>query len=247
MLAHYPLPPSRVRLRRKKKFSRRIAKPFFLPFRYLCTMEPVKFFLNISLLYSLLVAPSLVLMAYWYRKHAPQPIMVWKKPEMVIVTITFSIAALILFIVGVSSFFSYRGYLNANHIDRIHPERFFDLGVMCLLLSFGLGLTYLAIRQLLVRIVNENGIVENYRFFRFPDFNNTIKWHEICDYFIVSDYPNVIFNLLVRRPHRPYERVSVRVPIYVRDNFEELLEKKMNSQSAIQSRSAISRQQSDNS
>ncbi len=209
-------------------------------------MEIIKFFLNLSLLYAVLLAPSFLLMAYWYRRQISQPIMVWKKPEMVIITTTFAIAGLILFIVGISSFFTYRGYLSANHIQDIDHERFFDLGLMCLLLTASLGLTYLAIRMLLVRIVAEEGIVENDRFLRIPDYKHIVKWHEITDYFIVSDYPNVIFNLMIRRPGQSYSRMSVRVPVYVRDDFEDLLEKKMNSQSAMHTRSSISRQESEN-
>ncbi|MDX2247685.1 MAG: hypothetical protein SF052_12950 [Bacteroidia bacterium] len=180
-----------------------------------------------------------MLLAYWYRRQLTQTLMVWKKPEMVIVTIIFSVAALILFIVGISGFFVYGDFLNSNEIDKLDKEKFLNIGIICVLLLISLIFTYVAIRLLLVRVVTERGIVVNDRILRIPDFRNVVEWNEVADYYLVSDYPNVIFTLIVRRQGLQFERYSMRVPVFVRDDFEDLLETQMYSATAMRSRSDI--------
>ncbi len=191
-------------------------------------MPWIKLFLNFSLLLALLITPCFLLMAYWYRRQLSQTVMVWRKPEMVIVTITFLVAALILFIVGISSFFS---WLDLGNLDpeslQVSPQRLRDVGFSCMLMLVALGFTYTAIRMLLVRVVTEAGIVTNDRVLRVPDFRNVIGWSSIHDYYLQSDYPNVIFTLIVKNDQVRFERVPVRVPVYMRDTFEELLEEKI--------------------
>lgn len=199
----------------------------------------VKLLLNFSLLLSLLIAPCFVLLAYWYRRQLTQTLMVWKKPEMVIVTITFSVAALILFIVGVSGFFVYGDFINSSQINVLDKGKFLNIGFICSLLLIALVFTYVAIRLLLVRVVTERGIVINDRILRIPDFRNVIEWGEIADYYLVSDYPNVIFTLITRKQSLQFERYSMRVPVFVRDDFEDLLETKMYSATAMRSHSDI--------
>ncbi|MEO0470442.1 MAG: hypothetical protein AAF206_12530 [Bacteroidota bacterium] len=174
----------------------------------------------------MLITPVLVLMAYWYRKQLPTSLMTWKKPEMVIVTITFSVAALILFIVGVSCLFTYSGYLDTGQVS-VRQERLLDIAKICGLLMVSLVLTYLAIRMLLVRVISARGIVVNDRIFRIPDLNRVVSWHDINDYYLVSDYPNVIFTLIVQEDTLQFSRFSIRVPVYKRDRFEDLLERQM--------------------
>ncbi|MEL6589162.1 MAG: hypothetical protein AAFQ68_03740 [Bacteroidota bacterium] len=181
--------------------------------------------LHFGLLLSLLITPALVLMAYWYRRQLDKPLMVWKKPEMVIVTITFSVSALILFIVGISCLFNAVGYVETSLT--IDQGDLYRISATCGLLIVSLLFTYLAIRMLLVRVISSRGIVLNDRFFRIPDYRNVIAWHEIVDYYLVSDYPNVIFTLIVQKESLQYSRVSLRVPVYRRDEFEDLLERCM--------------------
>ncbi|MEM9932150.1 MAG: hypothetical protein AAF824_01005 [Bacteroidota bacterium] len=204
-------------------------------------MTLVKLLLNFSLLLSLLITPCLVLMGYWYRKQFIQKLMVWKKPEMVIVTIIFSVASLILFVVGVSCFFSAWGYLETRDVLDVHKERFFDIGLICMLLNVSLLFIYSALRLLLVRIITDKGIVQNDKVLRIPDYRNTIEWHEVSDYYLVSDYPNVIFSLIIQKEPAVFERITLKVPVYVRDEFENLLETKMYSASAMRARSQINR------
>lgn len=191
-------------------------------------MPWINFFLNFSLLLALLVAPCFLLMSYWYRRQLPKTILVWRKPEMVIITITFLIASLILFIIGISSFFSIMDFAGLQQSTADVPApKLKNIGFICLLLLTALGITYMAIRMLLVQIVTEEGIVSNDRILRIPDFRNVMYWDTITDYYLLSDYPNVIFTMIVKKGPSEYKRNSIRVPVYMRDEFEDLLETKL--------------------
>ncbi|MCI4669098.1 MAG: hypothetical protein MRZ79_13265 [Bacteroidia bacterium] len=203
-------------------------------------MNPLQLLLSFSLVFAMLIAPCFVLMAYWYRRQLSNTLMIWKNPEMVIVTITFSVLSLILFIVGTSCFFTYFDVLDSSHLRIFNEEKFLRIGMICSFLLVGLILSYVAIRMLLVRVITDKGIVVNDKILRLPDFRNIIQWHEVSDYYLVSDYPNVIFTLIVQKGPMKYERMSIRVPIYIRDDFEDMLETKMYSASAIQARTDIS-------
>jgi len=181
-------------------------------------------------------------MAFWYRKRLSDTVMLWRKPEMVIITIVFSVASLILFLVGISSVFT---YFDLNLFDNVYNpvedrDKFKQLGLVCGLLLFALVATYTSIRMLLVRVITRKGIVKNDRFFRIPDFRNIVPWENICDYYLVSDYPNVIFTLIIQENAMKYSRISLPVPVYVREEFEELLESKMNSSKDLSEETDIS-------
>lgn len=203
-------------------------------------MTLIKLILNFSLLFSLLIAPCFILMAYWYRKQLTKTLLIWKTPELVIITITFSVIALIMFIVGASSFFTYFDVLDSSQIAQIDKGKFLSIGVICAVSLLGLVLTYVALRMLLVRVITEKGVVMNDRIFRIPDFRHIVQWHEVSDYYLVSDYPNVIFTLIVQKQALQFERISIRVPVYIREDFEELVENKMYSASAMRARADIS-------
>ncbi len=110
-----------------------------------------------------------------------------------------------------------------------------------MLLLGALSLIYVAIRMLFVQIITQDGIVINDRLLRVPDVRQLIEWHEISDYYLASDYPNVIFTLIIQQEALKFTRTTLSVPVYVRDEFETLLETKMFSASAVEARSQISK------
>lgn len=185
-------------------------------------------FLNAGLLAALLFAPCLLLMAFWYRKQLPRTLLVWKKPELVIITIGFAAITLILFVVGISSFFTHFGYLRSSQIAPETREQLYTVGIACFLMVSALFMIYMAIRTLFVQIVTESGIVLNDKIIRVPDLRNVIPWYQVADYYIKSDYPNVVFSLIIQSEPMKFERINLKVPVYSRDAFEELLENKMN-------------------
>lgn len=154
--------------------------------------------------------------------------MSWHKPEMVIITITFLIASLILFIVGISSFFRVMDVqglnLPSSHSDIRNLKH---IGYACGIMLVAAGFSYFAIRMLLVKVITDQGIVRNAKLLRIPDVRNTIYWDSITDYYLISDYPNVIFTLIIHTNDGLYERASVRVPVYMREEFEDLLETRL--------------------
>jgi len=205
-------------------------------------MATLKLIVNFSLIFSLLIAPCIMLIAYWYRGQFQQTLIAWKRPEMVVVTIIFSVLGLILFVVGISCFFSYGGYLQSREINQIDKDIFLYLGIICGLLGMALAIIYAALRLLLVQIIMERGIVVNNPLTRIPNVQNIIEWHEISDYYLVSDYPNVVFNLITQRKRMDLSRMILRVPVYLREDFEHLLETRIYSASATRARLQMTQQ-----
>jgi len=197
-------------------------------------------FLNAGLIAALLFAPCLLLMAFWYRKQLPTALMVWKKPELVLITVGFSAITLILFVIGISSFFTHFGFLESSQIDSLTQQRLFTVGVACFLMSIALIMVYMAIRTLFVQLITDKGIVINDRFMRVPDMKNVIPWYQIADYYLKSDYPNVVFSIIIQPEPMKFERINLKVPVYNRDAFEDLLERKMNEIALEQTSSAYS-------
>lgn len=148
---------------------------------------------------------------------------------MVILTIVFFVVSLSLFIVGVSCFFTHFGYLDPSNFSGIASNQFLNLGISCMLLIFGLSLVYYALRRLLVQMVKETGLVLNKGLLPFPNALFIMEWKDIVDYYIVPDYPNVSFTFITNHENKElsYERKSVKVPIYLKEDFQAFLDKKI--------------------
>ena len=86
--------------------------------------EVIDLMLNLSLLFAVLIAPSLLMLSVWYKKSLGKPVFIWPKSEMVLLTIVFFIVALVLFIVGVSCIFTYFGYLDPIRFAGINVRQF---------------------------------------------------------------------------------------------------------------------------
>jgi len=200
----------------------------------------IKIAFNLSLIMTLLFAPAMILLAWWYRKRFSSALMVWKKSEQVIVTIIAAISSLILFIVGISCFFTYGGYLESPQISSQLRPQFLDVGMICFMSIASMSMIYMAVRILLVQIVSPAGIVLNDKILRVPDSRKTIQWYEITDYYVVPDFPNVIITLIVQKSALKFERIPLQVPSHLRDKFEELIEVNMYSPQTIQARSEAS-------
>lgn len=185
------------------------------------------FLLNISLIFSMLLAPVILASAIWYRRSLGKPTFVWNLPEMVVVTIVFFVASLLLVIVGVSCFFSQWGYLDSLHIQAGFRDQYFTLGVSCILFLAGFGLLYLAMRKLMVQVVMDKGILLNEKLFPLPGSLKMVQWNEICDYYIVPDYPNAICNFIVKTSDLSYDRYAIKVPIFLKEDFIAFLEKQI--------------------
>lgn len=183
--------------------------------------------LNLSTLFAILIAPSFLLVAVWYRNSLKKSVFVWAKPEMVLITIVFFVLALILFIVGVSCVFSHFGYLDTQKFSVLAGSQYFNVGVICFMGLAGLTTSYFALRKLLVHAVVESGLVLNRGILPLPNSIQLLAWQEIADYYLVPDYPNASFTFIVQGENMQFSRVSVKVPIYLKEDFQFYLDKQL--------------------
>lgn len=182
---------------------------------------------NLSLLFAIVAAPSLLVMAHWYRKGLGKAVFIWPKPEMVLLTIGFFILSLILFIVGVSCIFSHFGYLDTNKFPAIAAAQYLNVGLSCFLLIAGLTVMYISLRRLLVNVVMESGLVINKGLLPRPRAIKALAWEVIADYYVVPDYPNASFTFIVQESVMRFVRITVKVPIYLKDDFQGYLDKQL--------------------
>lgn len=183
--------------------------------------------LNISLLFAILIAPAILLVSFWYRSSLGKPLFEWPRQEMVMLTIVTSALALILLIIGISCFFTNMGYINPNGFPSIFQNRFLNFGLSCMLLIAGLSMIYFAFRRLLVQVVLREGVMITRGPIPFPSRSALIRWESIVDYYTVPDYPNTVFTLIIRESDMQYRRQSLRVPIYLKEDFQARLDDEM--------------------
>lgn len=195
--------------------------------------------LNLSLVFAILVAPSMLLLSIWYKRSLGKPVFAWPKSEMVLLTIVFSVVSLVLFIVGVSCIFTYFGYLDPIRFPGIHVRQFLNLGVSCNLVVMGLVMVYLGMRKLLVQNVMETGVIVSHGILPLNSSVRLLRWNEIVDYYIVSDYPNITVTFIVAMEHLQFERHSIKVPVYLKDEFQTFLDKGLSGSNTRQAETGI--------
>lgn len=184
----------------------------------------VNILLNVSLLGAVMLAPGMMVLANWYRSLLPNTLMVWKKPELVILTVLYAIGVLVLIIVGVSCLSYYIEYPARPQPQPWPRDLMLRVAILSGLLLVMISGIYFSLRKVLVQVVSSKGIVLNDRLVRLPDYRNTLPWSAIADYYVTPDYPNAIYTLLVRGHNLRMQRISLRVPLYLQDKFEDLLE-----------------------
>ncbi|MFN0203245.1 MAG: hypothetical protein ACKVTZ_17085 [Bacteroidia bacterium] len=183
----------------------------------------LKFIFNIGLLSAILFAPTFLLMSHWYRKGIRSVLMRWRRPEASFLTIVYAILSIIFFTIGVSCFFNYWKYQPSGTPNGISPERLRDIGAISSLFLAAMTLVFVSFRMLFVQIITEQGIILNRSFLRVPNVRDVIEWHEVCDYFVVEDYPNATFHITYQR-EGDFLRASLPVPTHQKQNFSELLD-----------------------
>lgn len=202
--------------------------------------EIIDLMLNLSLLFAVAVAPSILLLSNWYKKSLGKPAFLWPKSEMVLLTIVFFIVALVLFIVGVSCIFTYFGYLDPIRFAGINVRQFLNLGLCCNLAVIGLAMVYVAMRNLLVQMVMDRGIVMSRGLLPLRNSVKLLTWNQIVDYYVVPDYPNVNITFIVAVEPLRFERQSIKVPVYLKDEFQAFLDEGLQASKSPQAGSEIS-------
>lgn len=203
------------------------------------TMIAINFLLNLSFVFALLAAPCLLVLAFWYRRNLGRPSFVWQKSELVLATIVYIVLSLILLVVGITSFCLHVGYIDSANFP-ISSEQFLFLGLACMVTFAGLSMLYLALRLTLVQMVMEEGVVLTRGLLPTQTSCDLLKWGEIVDYYVTPDYPNATFTFIVGQADLTFERRSIKVPIYLREDFQQYLDKKIYTAQNIRSSSEIS-------
>jgi hypothetical protein len=188
--------------------------------------------LNISLLFSILIGPAFLLVAHWYRASLGRPLMEWPRQEMVMATILSAVTALILLAIGVSCFFTYLGFIDIHRLPSFFHRQYFHFGLSCVFFISGLTMCYLALRRVLVQLVLPQGVMLHKGVLPMPRRSGVVAWSSIVDYYVQSDYPNTVFTLMVKESDLKYQRMSLRVPIYLKDEFQQQLDAQMGTASA---------------
>jgi hypothetical protein len=196
--------------------------------------------LNLSLVFAILVAPSTLLLSQWYKKSLGRPVFSWPKSEMVLLTILFFVVALVLFIVGVSCIFTYFGYLDPIRFPGINVRQFLNLGLACISSVAGLSILYMAMRSILVQMVMEQGVLLNIGLLPLRGSIRLLDWNHIVDYYVVPDYPNITVTFIVAVPDLQFERFAIKVPVYLKDEFQAYLDKGLNGARSPQAETGIS-------
>lgn len=202
--------------------------------------EVIDLMLNLSLLFAVLIAPSLLVLSVWYKKSLGKPVFIWPKSEMVLLTIVFFIVALVLFIVGVSCIFTYFGYLDPIRFAGINVRQFLNLGLCCNLAVIGLAMVYMGMRNMLVQMVMEKGIVMTRGILPLRNSVKLLEWSQIVDYYVVPDYPNVNITFIVAVEPMRFQRQSIKVPVYLKDEFQTFLDEGLQASKSPKTGSEIS-------
>ena len=196
--------------------------------------------LNLSLVFAILIAPSALLLSVWYKKSLGKAVFTWPKSEMVLLTIIFFVVALVLFIVGVSCIFTYFGYLDPIRFPGINVRQFLNLGLCCNFTVLGVAMLYATMRNLMVQLVMENGVIVTKGFLPLRSSVRLLSWNKIVDYYIVPDFPNITVTFIVAEEELRFERHSIKVPVYLKDEFQNFLDKGLNAARSPHSETGIS-------
>ncbi len=196
--------------------------------------------LNLSLVFAILIAPSMLLLSFWHKKSLGKPVFSWPKSEMVLLTIVFFVVALVLFIVGVSCIFTYFGYLDPIRFPGINVRQFLNLGLCCNFTVLGLAMVYVGLRNLVVQSVMEKGVIVTKGILPFRNAIRLLTWNQIVDYYIAPDYPNITVTFIVDEQNLRFERYSIKVPVYLKDEFQTFLDKGLNAARSPQAETGIS-------
>lgn len=187
-------------------------------------MPIVKFILNIGLISAMLIAPALLLLATWYRKHFRKAVVVWRRPEAILATVSYFVFALLLTIVGMACLFN---YLRDTSINPAAATRYKEVAFICILFWVSGTLIFSALRFLMVQVILKEGIMLNHSLFRIPMHNQILSWDSICDYYTQTDYPNVVFTIIYKTEGLHFEKTQIYVPSHLQNFLKDTLDAKL--------------------
>lgn len=186
------------------------------------------------LLTSVGVAPAVLLMCWTYQKQYRDITLQWRKPSLVVATLVVFVINLMLLVLGCFLFAGYLGQIQGLGLVHLSPDHMRLLALDCMLGMGALTVLYLATQIVLTQRVGHGGIHQQ----RYPWSRETVRermlrWDQIKDYYVKSDYPITHYYFLVQQPDGSYEKKRLRVPFYALPRFEALLEMNLQRQQEL--------------
>jgi small-conductance mechanosensitive channel len=181
----------------------------------------------ICLSWGLGIAPVFLLVSIYYKMKHTQALMEWKKNEMVFITIVAFVLSLAFFIA--SCFFTacFMGKLDGIRLlYDLSPEDLRDLALDSLISLVGVVFAYLGLQNYFVQYITKEGIVTgNIRPGRSKPI--VVEWDSILDYYTRTEYPLTSYNFIIQKGELSYTRLPIPVPFYIRSQFENLIEQRL--------------------
>mgnify|MGYP006266352265 CR=1 FL=1 len=178
----------------------------------------------VNYFFSFVLAPLLFGLSWLYRRRFKQVVMKWRKPQMVVFTIMAFIFNLTLFVLGCLFMAIYWGQIENIGVVSIGSEQVLKIALNCWFLLAGVTLLYFGLQNFYYQYVTQPGIVySGFDWHQMKFRHRILRWEDIKDYYLHSDYPITLFNFLVdRRGHTT--RRSLKVPFYRFARFRALLD-----------------------
>ncbi|MDX2062157.1 MAG: hypothetical protein SFY70_03780 [Bacteroidia bacterium] len=167
------------------------------------------------------------LLALRYERRFRGVLLSWRMPKLVFTTVVVFVVNLALFTLACLFFATYFGRLHGWELLRLRSDALFLLGTTALLLLAGVLLGYLALQRIYTQRILEEGILLELPTRSWGHRLRLLRWDDILDFYLQSDYPVTVYRFLLRGQTGQYQRHELRVPFYVVHRFEALLEQKL--------------------
>jgi hypothetical protein len=202
----------------------------------------------LCLLLALGFAPLAWLVSILYRRRFKQVVLHWKKPQIVVFTILAFVANLVLFVLACFFAAGYMGRVDGVGIFELQAEYLKWLALDCLLLLAAVTFLFMAVQNFLTQFVTQKGIYLHNGLLAVPDDGvDLLRWEQIKDYYVQSDYPVTQYYFILAAENGTYARKMLRVPFYMLPRFEAVLEMSLKAQQEMrQSSRATLRKMSKN-
>lgn len=189
------------------------------------------------LVLGLILAPAFLLTTLAYKLRHQHILMEWKKPQLVVFTIFAFILNISLFIIACFFLACYLGRIDGIPMLADMPSQLVkQLGIDSVLLLFGTTAMYVGIQNYFIQYITQEGIVKrNHRPGRTQP--EMIRWADIKDYYVRSDYPVTYFSFIVQENELRYGKETLKVPFYALPKFENILEHSLEREKEIRAES----------
>lgn len=182
------------------------------------------------------IGPVLLLSGFSYRRRFKGVLHQWKKSQLVIFTISTFIINFTLFVLACFFAAVYVGRLDNALIPTASADRAMYLALDMLLLLVGTSMSFVGIQYFFTQCITHQGIVLSVSPFS-PSGIHMLRWAEIKDYYMHSDYPVTLYHFLTQNAEGQVQKTVVRIPFYALPRFEYLLQSYMDQQEQLRAHS----------